>query len=205
MAITTHAQLLTAISTWLDDNQYTANASDFVTLGENRIRRELRVSQMEARATASTSTSTRFLSLPTGFIAFRRLQLNTSTISNLEYCSQDQMELFRQSTAGQPRKYTITDEQIEFDRVSDSVYTAEMQYYKLTDLVATTQETNEIFPEFADLYMYAALSEGATFLQEDASVLENKYQLALFRAHRADTFRKYPEGKLRVRLDFIPE
>lgn len=205
MAITTYSQLLTAVSEWLDDNQYTANASDFITLAENRMRRELRLFDMEARATASCSTSSHFLALPTGFCAFRRMQLNTTPISNLEYVSQDQMELFRQSASGQPKRYTITAGQIEFDRTPDSAYTAEMNYYKLTDLIVTSQETNEIFPEFADLYLYCALSEGATFLQEDASVWEQKYQIAKFGAERQNDYKKYPEAKLRVRLDFIPE
>lgn len=205
MAITTYSQLLTAISSWLDDNQFTSSAADFVTLGENRIKRDLRISNMEARATASLSTSTRFLALPTGFTGFRSFHLNTSPISNLEYCSQDQMDLFRRSSSGKPKRYTITAQQIEFDCTPDSAYTGEINYYKLTDLVVTSQETNEIFPEHADLYLYVSLSEGATFLQEDATVFEQKYQIAKYAAERADTFKKYPEARLRTRLDFIPE
>lgn len=205
MAITTYTQLLTAVSTWLDDNQYSAYAADFITLAENRMRRELRLFDMEARATASASTSSRFLALPTGFCAFRRLQLTNTSLYELEFCSQDQLALFRSSSSGQPKRYTITAGQIEFDRTPDSAYTMEMNYYKLTDLVVTTQETNEIFPEFADLYLYCALSEGATFLQEDATVWENKYQIAKYGAERQNDFKKYPEAKLRVRLDFKPE
>jgi hypothetical protein len=205
MAITTYSTLLTAVETWLDDNQFSAYASDFVSLGENRIKRELRNSNMEARATATLSTTSRYLALPSGFVGFRRFQLNTATISNLEFVSQDQMELYRQSTSGQPKRYTIAANQIEFDRTPDSAYTGEINYYKLTDLAVTSNETNELMPEFADLYLYASLCEGGAFLQEDTTVWENKYQIALSGATRADTFKKYPEGKLRVRLDFNPE
>lgn len=205
MAITTYSTLLTAISTWLDDNQYTANAADFVTLGENWIKRELRLNEMEARATASLSTSTRFLALPTGFTGFRRFQLNTSPISNMGFVSQDQMELYRTEGSGQPKFYTITAGQIELSCTPDSAYTGEMNYYRLTDLAVTTAETNELMPEFADIYLAAAMVEGLTFMQEDPTFWQTKRDILVSGAIRADGFKKYPEAKLRTRLDFNPE
>lgn len=198
MAIATYAQLKTAVSLWLDDNQYTANAEDFITLGEKRITRDLRVGQMEARATAATSTTTRFMSFPAGFVEMRHLQLNTSPVTILQFVPPQGLDRYRESSAGKPSHYSMTANQIELNRITDSAYTAEIGYYKLTPLVTTTQETNEVFPEFAELYMFAAMAEGLAMMHEPAGDFQQKYSDALDRIVSADLRRKYPQGPLKA-------
>lgn len=196
MAIATFSQLLTAVSLWIDDNQYTASATDFITLGEKRIGRDLRVGQMEARATAATDTTTRFMSFPTGFVGMRHLKLNTSPVTILEFVTPLGLDRFRESSSGKPSHYTLSANQIELNRVTDSAYTAEIGYYKITPLVVTTQETNEIFPEFAELYLFASIAEGLAMLQEPDDTWQEKYNDALSRITGADMRRKYPQGSL---------
>ena len=118
MAIATFSQLLTAVSLWLDDNQYTASATDWITLGEKRIKRDLHVGQMEARATALTDTTTRFANFPAGLIQFRHLQLNSSVTEILEFVTPNSMNLFRSISAGKQTHYTLTANQIEFNNFS---------------------------------------------------------------------------------------
>lgn len=205
MAITTYSELQTAIQNWLDDMSISAYATDFITLGESRIKRDLRVRQMETRTTDTLSEASRYLSLPAGFVANQRLHLQTTPIHELKYVSKDQITQYFQSAAGKPNFYTIIGTQFEFNRIPDSAYTIEIGHYKLTSL-SDSDTTNEIFPEFADLYLYASLAEAAEFNMSDENrVWETKYEIGLKKAKMADQISRIPESYLVMRLDIVPE
>src|SRR5262245_15894630 len=71
MAITTYAQLQTAIASWLARSDLTATIADFITLFEAAANRRLRVRQMETSTNLTPSSGA--ATLPTDYLAWRRL------------------------------------------------------------------------------------------------------------------------------------
>lgn len=203
MAITTYTELLTAIANWMDDAGLGSYDDDFVALGQKRLKRDLRLRQMVKRATATMSTSDRYLALPTGYVGIKQFQLNTDPLRTLEFVPEDTINLYHSATAGKPHFFTVTGSEFQFEKTPDSAYTAEITFYKHTDITSSTA-TNETFPEFAELYLQAALIEGLYFVQETerAQQLEGRYQYLLRAAEQADMRSKMTEGTLVAKPDF---
>ena len=93
MAITTYAQLQTAVSGWLDRTDLTTIIPDFITLAEAQFQRSIRHRSMVTRSTATISG--RYSATPTDWMQTITLQLNTDPIDPLEYVTQEQMNEHR--------------------------------------------------------------------------------------------------------------
>ena len=100
MAITTYAELQTAIATWLNRTDLTTLIPDFITMAEADIGRWLRVWWNEKRAYAVPTGS--YIALPTDYIGIRNIQWNYSTYRvPLEQVSPealDRLETFTRKT-----------------------------------------------------------------------------------------------------------
>tara|TARA_Y100000310_G_scaffold345726_1_gene468879 strand:- start:2255 stop:2884 length:630 start_codon:yes stop_codon:yes gene_type:complete len=180
MALDTYANLKISIRSWSHRGDMTdALIDDFIDMAEsemyNNAVEPLRIREMESRATASLSTSDRFLALPDLFLAMRRLKLNLSGGDcDVKFQAPDQMVIL--GTSGIPRFYTVTS-QLGFDRVSDSAYTGEMQYYKKLTALSSANTTNDILTNYPEIYLNGALSYLHRFTQD----IENaEYYKTLF-------------------------
>lgn len=119
----------------------------------------LRVRAMEARATASTSTSSRFLELPDLFLQMRRLKLNdpfggSSGDTDVRYYTPEQMPL--RGLSGIPCFFTVTT-QLEFDTTPDQEYTIDMQYVNKLTALDDTNTTNYILTNYPNIYLFGSL------------------------------------------------
>lgn len=117
----------------------------------------LRIRAMEARATASTSTASRFLELPDRFLQMRRLKLNSpygGGDSDISYYSPEQMPLT--GLVSIPRFFTVTT-QLEFDSIPDQEYTIEMQYVNKLEGLSDTNTANTILTDYPNIYLFGSL------------------------------------------------
>lgn len=137
-------------------------------------RESLRTRDMEARATASLSTTVRFLELPADFIEMRRLKINQPFSGgpdyDVEYLSPEMMPL--QNDTRIPVFFTVTT-QLEFDSVSDSAYTIEMQYIKKVTALSSSNTTNAILTNYPNIYIYGAL--WSLFMDKREYDIANQY------------------------------
>ena len=163
MALTTFADLKASIVSWSKRNDISNMVDDFIVLAEaemyNNQPGPIRIRAMEARATASVSTSSRFLELPTDFLQMRRLKLNSpfgtsSYDTDIEYYSPEQMPLC--GLVNVPRFFTVTT-QLEFDSTPDQAYTIEMQYLKKLTALSDSNTTNYILTNYPTIYLYGTL------------------------------------------------
>lgn len=190
MAISTYAELQTAIGNWLGrpgDPLIAAIIPDWITLCELRINRELRLRAMEERATASVSSP--FVALPSGFLAMRNLQLNTSPVTALDIVSPELIDRIAAGSAtGRPRLYAVVNDEIQFAPAPDATYTAEMVYWKKLDPLSATTPTNWLLANAPDVYLFGALVEAAAYLGDDAHLgaWDTRYQSAVARLQAAD-------------------
>ena len=171
MAISTYAELKTAIASWLDRDDLTDVIPDFIALTETRHRRDFKIRRMETRVTANTIADTEYYTLPDGYVAMRNIQLNTNPLTSLEYLTPEQMDRVRAgSTKGKPKAYSIIGNDFQLRPVPDGVYEIEMLYYKYFTALSDSNTTNDMLTYHPDLYLYGALVEAEPYLQNDKRI-----------------------------------
>lgn len=196
--ITDYTTLRTNIESYVKrSGDITSKLDSFIHLAEDDIWDVLRVREMEARATASTSTTSRFLALPDGFIKMRRMKIN---INGEEY-GLDEVglnDLGILSAASVPCKFAISEE-IEFERVSDQAYTVELQYYKELDSITSTNTTNAVLTAYPNIYLSACLVHAFQWMKQEqkAEYWLSKFNIATARANRKARQGRY--GRLSVK------
>ena len=173
MAITSYAELKTAIANNLHRSDLVAGrVIEFITLGENRLRDDLRVREMEV--SANITVDAQEVALPTGFIGVRRFYLNSSPITSLTFASPDAFwRMFLSSQTSLPTHYTIEAENFVFGPAPDISYTGKILYHALTGLNVT--DPSALLTANPNLYLYASMLEAGVFLGNDA--LAQKYGL----------------------------
>ena len=168
MAISTYAELKTAIAGWLDREDLTNIIPDFIALTESRHRRDFKIRRMETRVTASTVADTEYYSLPDNYVAMRNIQLNTDPKTSLEYLTPEIMDRVRGgSSTGKPKAYSIIGNNFQLRPIPDSVYEIEMLYYKYFTPLSDSNTTNDMLTYHPDIYLYGALVEAEPYLQND--------------------------------------
>ena len=171
MAISTYAELKTAVASWLNRDDLTANIPDFITLCEARLNRVLRTRAMEGLYTASTVAGQRDYNLPPNYLQMRALRLNTSPLTVLEYVSPEIMDrVWAGSSGGKPVAYTIKANELFLGPSPGAVYTMEMDYYRKFDSLSTIITTNDMLTDNPDVYLYGALLEAEPFIKNDSRI-----------------------------------
>lgn len=180
MAISNYTELKTSIANWLHHDGVTSELADFVTVGESRINRELRIREMEEESNLSISTSSRVAALPTGFLEPIDLYLtptgNTSRDS-LVKCAPEILQV--STTDAQPYAWTVDGNEIAFNCPFDSTnYTATLRYLKAWDIEADT--TNWLLTNYPDVYLWAGIVAGSVYLRDEKmlAIGEDRYRLA---------------------------
>lgn len=200
MALDNFANLKAAVIRFSHRTDLSNVLDDVVKLAENRIDNRLRVSINNLRATDSTSTSDRFLSLPTRFVEMRRFSLIKNNYYNdLVYTSPESMNIY--SVAGVPKYFTITN-QVEFDRVAAEAYTVEFSYFAKLNPLSTSNTTNNVLTDFPQVYLQACLAElHLNYTQDDsrAQTHLSQFDYMVNEANAEDLRGRYgPAPKMKV-------
>ena len=187
MSISTYAELKTAITNWSKRGDTLTVVDDFIDLAEADLWQNLRVKEMVTRATASASTSDRYLALPTGFIDMRRLDLTSGgSTYNLAQVSPEALKVIQ--GAGIPDSFSVGS-QLTFNRIPDSSYTVEMVYYAKPTALSSSNTTNDVLTYYPTTYLYGALFHFAQWAQDDEMLV--KYSSLFDEAvKRANSFTK---------------
>ena len=195
MAISTYADLQTAIGNWLarpGDPTIAAIIPDWIALCELRVNRELRVRAMEERATATVTGA--YLALPAGFLAMRNIQLNTNPVTALDLVSAEFIDrVAAGSIAGLPRLYAIVNDEIQLAPAPSGPYTVEMVYWKKLEALSPTTSSNWLLTNAPDVYLFGALAEAAAYLGDDQHLpqWDGRYQAAVRRLQETDDAGKW--------------
>ena len=163
MAISTYDELKTAIADWMHRTDLTSKIPDFIRMGESFLNSKLRTVDMETRATATTSTTSRFMALPDGFLEMRSLIIQ-DPVQEIYYMPPRELREYvaNETETGVPEFFTIKDD-IEFNCIPKSAYTLEQHYYKKYDIA--TDLTNWLLTNHDELYLTAALVPAAIYTQ----------------------------------------
>ena len=171
MAITTYAELKTAIADFLNRDDLTSAIPNFITLAEADMQRRLRHWRQEKRSTAEIDTQ--YSAIPADFLEAIRFYITSNDTRPLELISQSELldRKYRSAnTSGKPAYYAITAGEIEVYPVPDGTYTAELYYYSQIPALSDSNTSNWVLQYFADAYLYGALVHSSFYLKDEARV-----------------------------------
>ena len=193
MSLSNYANLQTALTTALHRSDLASAVVDFITLCEAKLNKKLRLRALETRVTSSVSTE--YVALPTGFLSIRNIQLNSDPKVRLEYVTPDYIDLnYPNSSTGEPKFYTIVGGEIQLAPPPDGTYTVEMSYFKKLDLA--TDSTNWVLTNSPDVYYYGSLLEAAAYLKNDKRIpiWSSLFEKAVSELELADRNDRLPIG-----------
>jgi len=183
MAFSTYGELKTLIRTWSRINNVASVVDDIIDLCEAEIfgneEQGLEVRELETRATAVASTTSRFVELPARFLKMRRLNITTGHFS--EVYQKAPGALVIQTGSARPTYFSAAS-QIEFDIQPDSAYALEMLYFKRTTALDDTNTTNTVLTNYPNIYLQGCLWAAFDFSGEEIKAAER--QKAFFGAIR---------------------
>lgn len=203
MSLQTYADLQSSIQTWIakSDARFTGVLEDLIALGEMRIFKELKVRQMESAFDETISGGT--VAVPDDYIRFKIVYVNASPIRKLIRTDLETLytKYPTRSSSGQPSYVARNAGNFEFGPFPDSAYEITGTYYANPVNLSDSVATNTIFPMYADVYLWAALTMAAPFLSDVDMVQtwEGMYQGALGRANKQDKDEAYSGSLIQPR------
>ncbi len=164
MALSTYAQLQTAVGNWMARGDLSGEAADFITLGEARLNREIPAVETDVTITGTLNS--------------RRIDVSANSVVSpialfLVEANGDEIEIVQRSdgsfpyssTSDQPRFWAMDGTNIDFDCPLDSAYTFRFrirQRFSLSD----ASPTNWLLTNHPDIYLAATLMWGGVFTQD---------------------------------------
>jgi hypothetical protein len=175
MAITTYAELQTAVSNWLHRADLASIVPDLITLGEKRIFREVRVRIMESALNGTIASGV--LAVPADYLELKSAYIDGTPVVQLQRASLSQVyEKYplRTSTC-KPKVIAREGSNFVFGPYPDGDYTVKGIYYAKPTTISSSD--NALFVANPDLYLFAALCEAAPYIGNDSRVglWEQKY------------------------------
>lgn len=203
MAITTFAELKTAIAGWLDVSatDLSSQIDDLITVGEKRIFREARTRDMETALSSAISSGV--LALPASYVALKFVYINTAPIQVLERRSAEWLyaNYGYQSGSGIPTYIARDGTNFIFGPYPDSTYTVKGTYYARLTAISGSG-VNALFTANPDLYLMACLAEAEMILGRDPriAIWDAKYQRILADVNGEDKTEDQSGSHLQIRV-----
>lgn len=169
MAISTYAELQTAIGSWLErsgDADVAAHVAEWITLGEAKLNRELRGLRVTTvdDATLTGTPSSRSIALPADFLTPVALYLTTSSAYQLLRPMVAGSQSLR-TTSGYPKAWAVNGTNIMLDAPCDQAHTFTLRYHKKLN-VASESGNSWLLTNFPDAYLQAGLEQAAIYFKD---------------------------------------
>jgi hypothetical protein len=214
MAITTYAELKTAIANWIARDDLTSYLDEFIDLTETMLKREpappesLDMGGIRAdiqRTTGTLSTSAATLALPSDFLEMYRFTLTAdANYTVLRFVDRNMLNLMHRDGSGLPAFFTISDV-FEFDVKPDSAYAYELSYWPSVTALSASNTTNWVITNYPDVYLAGCMFHAARFIKDEreANTWLNQYKVATWSA--SETYRqgRYSQGSINIKTDTV--
>ena len=161
MAITTYAELKSAVADFLNRDDLTSTIDTFIDMAEANLNRDVRHWKMEQRSQAEIDDQ--YLTLPTDWVEPYAMNL----------VSRDRMQDIRfqgDDVSGKPVYYAHIAGEIEMYPTPDATYDIELLYTQKIEALSDSNTSNWLLTEAPDLYLYAVLLETAIYLRDDERI-----------------------------------
>jgi hypothetical protein len=168
MSLTTYADLKTYIAGVANRSDQTDNIPVFISWAHQEINRRLRSNLMLASADLTISAET--VTAPTGFLAFKRVYLDSSPRRELKTTSAEgAMDLSAGlGTQTYPTHVAVEGTSLRFAPLFTGTATGKALYYKAQTAMSADGDTNAVFTAYPFLYVFGAMEALSDFLEDDA-------------------------------------
>jgi hypothetical protein len=209
MAISTKAELHTAVANWLNRSDLTARIPEFISLAEAGFNRNLRAREMLVRSTASTTGQ--YVSLPTDYLEMLNIELtSTSPPKRLVYITSDRSDDYRErqnNKTGIPDYYTIEGASIQLLPTPNASVTVQLNYYQDIPALSGLADSgdNWLLRAHPDIYLYGTLLQASPYIMDPQSA--QQWDALLVRSVQeltaADEKSRYSGGTLNMRPKYV--
>lgn len=182
MSFADYGALKTAVATWLGRSDQSTQIVDCITMTHDKLMRVLRTREMET-VDAGVTVSAETKALPSTWLETRKIYVTSASPRvDLQYVSFDKLaDLNRNNDTGVPRYFTVVGGNMQFAPIPDATYVLSHFYYVREAQMSATADTNWVLQNHPDLYLYGALLESASLIQDDGRVpfWQDRYDRAL--------------------------
>ena len=209
MAISTKAELNTAVANWLNRSDLTARIPEFTSLAEASFNRNLRTREMLVRSTASTTGQ--YVSLPTDYLEMLNIELtSTSPPKRLVYITSDRSDDYRENSnneVGTPDYYTIEGTSIQLLPTPSASVTVQLNYYQDIPALSGLADSanNWLLLAHPDIYLYGTLMQVSPYImdQQSAQIWDGLLSRSMQELQMSDEKSRYSGGTLNMRPKYI--
>ncbi|MEV5407197.1 hypothetical protein AB0L20_32305, partial [Streptomyces albidoflavus] len=156
MPLSNYSELQASIADWMDREDLVARIPDFIQLGQAKLRRVLRVREMEISTTLSPINGVCFL--PTNYEEFRAVYASTGTGKPLELFTPDfAIEKYGWSApAGVPQYFTLIGNELR-PYPSTTGEVGLIYYQTIPDIAGAPDGENWLLTKDPRTYLFASL------------------------------------------------
>ena len=169
MAISTYAELQTAVQNWLHRGDLASIVPDFIMLAEARINGDLDARLQDSTTTIATVAGTETITIPSDLINIRHLSVETDPVTTLKYNAPDQFEVaYPYGASGVPLVYTVIGSSIYLAPIPDAAYSLDLIYKARVPSLSNSNTTNWLLTTYPHVYLYATLLESTPYIKDDS-------------------------------------
>jgi hypothetical protein len=198
MALTTYAELKTAIATRMRRSDLTAQIPDYISMFEAKVNRRLRVRQMET--STSLTPSSGVATLPSDWLEARCVTWTGSPRAVLEYVPPQLFDAIdNDQPSDNPRRYTIQGSSLKVMPRSDTAL--EVDYYQKIPALSDNNTSNWLLAAHPDFYLNGCTAEACLDIRsmEAAQAFATLAEGAVEDIIRLDQAAQYGRGPLAIR------
>jgi hypothetical protein len=192
VAITTYAELQSAVADWLNRGDLTSRIPDFIALAEADINSVFDLRTVEQDTTLTVVTGSRTVALPAGF----RDTLNlwpigpVGRLDPLRFVLPELLDTITINSV--PRAWCVDGSNIAFDCPNDGTYPTYDLRYRSGLGLSDAQPTNLVLTNYPNVYLFGAMKEASPFLRdpEAMAIWEGKYGDAIAKAKAKESRNK---------------
>ena len=169
MAITTYAELQTAIGDWLNRADLDQKIPDFIRLAESTLNDVLRSADMVASNTAAITSGR--ATLPADALEVVYVQVASTEDEPLEQITPQQLTMLRRTRtrdAANPRFFAIIGRELVVTPSPSGSLSMDIDYYQRIPALTSSNTTNWLLTDAPHVYLYTSLLHATPFLMDDA-------------------------------------
>ena len=176
MSMSTYTELTNALSAALETSDISDQIPDFITFGENRINRELRLRSMETALSASISSGV--ISIPDDYLELKNVYIDGTPIRPLERKKAEWIYRNYPNRAAESKPFFIASDAgyFIFGPYPDQEYTVKGTYYAKFAALSSA-ESNWVTSTAPELIFFASMQEAYSYMGSDVNAMkwEAKY------------------------------
>ncbi len=169
MAITTYAELQTAIGDWLNRADLDQKIPDFIRLAESTLNDVLRSADMVASNTAAITSGRATLLADALEVVY--VQVASTEDEPLEQITPQQLTMLRRTRtrdAANPRFFAIIGRELVVTPSPSTSLSMDIDYYQRIPALTDSNTTNWLLTDAPHVYLYTSLLHATPFLMDDA-------------------------------------